>query len=230
VSSGSKAISHGKIDKSLLNPEKGNSMRPRAQLRSVKLEQLRPTQITVGKLEVDLKRQQWAAMKKAERKAALDDHWFPGILGPDGKYYIVDHHHFGLALIQEGVKSVSLMLLKDLSWLTHGNFWTVMDHHNWTHPYDSEGVRCSFADIPAKLQELADDPYRSLAGELRKAGGFSKDVTPFNEFLWADFFRHRIQKNLVLDDFKKALSKAMKMARTQEARYLPGWTGQIEAG
>lgn len=204
-------------------------MHPRPQLHHVKLHALRPTQITVGKLEVELKRQHWAKLKRAERKAALDDHWFPAILGPDGQYYIVDHHHFGLALLQEEVKSVSVMLLKDLSWLVHGHFWTVMDHHNWVHPYDSTGQRRDFADIPQHLELLQDDPYRSLAGELRKVGGFSKDVTPFNEFLWADFFRHRIAQKQVVMQFKKALSKAMKLASTQEARYLPGWAGQIES-
>ena len=38
------------------------------------------------------------------------------------------------------------------------------------------------------VAELIDDPFRSLAGELRRAGGFAKDTTPFSEFLWADFY------------------------------------------
>src|SRR5436305_4773273 len=31
----------------------------------------------------------------------------------------------------------------------------------------------------------SDDPYRSLAGEVRRAGGYAKEATPFSEFLWA---------------------------------------------
>jgi hypothetical protein len=33
----------------------------------------------------------------------------------------------------------------------------------------------------------ANDPFRGLAGELRNKGGYAKDLTPFEEFLWADF-------------------------------------------
>jgi hypothetical protein len=82
-----------------------------------KLEQLHPTQITVGKIEVACKREEWSKLGKKARKAALDSHWFPTILGPNGQHYIVDHHHFGLALIEEGVKEVPLLVLKDMSWL-----------------------------------------------------------------------------------------------------------------
>src|SRR3974377_1798791 len=41
-----------------------------------------------------------------------------------------------------------------------------------------------------------DDPFRSLAGELRRAGGFAKDTTPFSEFLWPDFLRRQMSRKL----------------------------------
>ena len=197
------------------------------QLISVKLEKLHPTQITVGKEEVTLKRRDWEKLNKRARAAALDRHWFPAISGPNGIHYIVDHHHFGLALIEEDVKTVSLLVLKDLSFIDPARFWTVMDHHQWVHPYDADGVRCKFDAIPKRLEQLQDDPYRSLAGELRRAGGYAKDVTPFSEFLWADFFRSRISRDLLKDNFPKAMIKAMKLAGSQDARYLPGWTGLV---
>ena len=199
------------------------------QLVSTRLEKLHPTQITVGKLEVEKKRRDWNRLGKKSRDATLANHWFPAIAGPNQRYYIVDHHHFGLALLEEGVKTVSLMLLKDLSWLDPIKFWSVMDHHQWVHPYDSVGVRRDFPAVPIHLTKLQDDPYRSLAGELRHAGGFAKDVTPFSEFLWADFLRSHIPIELVHADFNKALSKAKKLSATQEARYLPGWCGVIAA-
>ena len=74
---------------------------------------------------------------------------------------------------------------------------------------------------------MQDDPYRSLAGLLRTAGGYAKDATPFSEFLWADFFRSRIGSDLISDLGPKLMGKAMTLARSQEARYLPGWVGQI---
>ena len=199
------------------------------QLISAKLEKLHPTQITVGKLEVSLKRKQWSELGKKARNEALASHWFPAILGPENRYYIVDHHHFGLALLEEDVKTVSLMLQKDLSWLDPVKFWTVMDHHQWVHPYDSNGVRSDFHSVPKRLEQLQDDPYRSLAGELRWVGGYAKDMTPFSEFLWADFFRSRITPTIIAQDFATALTKAKKLARSQDARYLPGWVGVINA-
>lgn len=201
--------------------------RAQPQLISFKLEKLHPTQITVGKEEVALKRKEWSKLGKKARDTSLQQHWFPAVMGPDGKHYIVDHHHFGLALLQEEVKTGWLLLLKDLSYLNPANFWTVMDHHQWVHPYDNDGIRRDFAAVPARLEHLEDDPYRSLAGELRRAGGFAKDVTPFSEFLWADFLRQRITLASVQKDFAKALLKAKNLANTQEARYLPGWSGVI---
>jgi hypothetical protein len=195
----------------------------------VKLEKLHPTQITVGKLEVAQHRKQWAALSKKSRLSTLASHWFPTIVGPEGRHYIVDHHHFGLALLEENVKTVSAVVLKDLSWLDPSKFWSVMDHHQWVHPYDSEGLRQDFPAIPYHLTHLHDDPYRSLAGELRRAGAYAKDVTPFSEFLWADFFRPLIPVGLIEREFGKALAKAKKLARTQQARYLPGWCGVTEA-
>jgi hypothetical protein len=44
----------------------------------------------------------------------------------------------------------------------------------------------------------------SLAGELRLAGGYAKDTTPFSEFLWADFLRRRIKRQNVEKDFDAA--------------------------
>lgn len=200
--------------------------RPNVQLQDVKLEKLHPTQLTVGKYEVVLKRKEWAALGKKARVAALANHWFPGVLGPDGKVFIVDHHHFGLALLEEDVRKVSVMVLKDLSWLQPDAFWHVMDHHHWVHAYDQTGVRRDYGAVPKHLTRLEDDPYRSLAGELRRAGGYAKDSQPFCEFLWADFLRPRVPAAAIQRDFAKALAKALQLAAGDDARYLPGWAGR----
>lgn len=201
--------------------------RARPQLISGKLEKLHPTQLTVGLAEVAAKRLEWKKLKRKERAAALDNHWFPCVLGPEGNYFIVDHHHFGLALLQEEVKRVSLLVLKDLSFVDPVTFWSVMNFNQWAHPYDARGARRSFEAIPKRIVDMQDDPYRSLAGLLRRAGGYAKDATPYSEFLWADFFRSRIASDLINDQGAKLQAKAMGLARSQEARYLPGWVGPI---
>lgn len=191
----------------------------------VKLEGLHPTQITVGLREVTLKRQQWKKLGGKARKALLSSHWFPGVRGPQDQHYIVDHHHLGLALLNEDVRHISLLVLKDLSFLELGAFWRVMEHHQWVHPYDARGQRHEYAAVPHHLERMQDDPYRSLAGELRNAGGYAKDATPFSEFLWADFLRGHITPTLLKRNFKLALSRSVKLAHGAEARYLPGWSG-----
>ena len=105
-----------------------------------------------------------------------------------------------------------------------------LDNRNWCHPYDEKGARQGFDDIPASLTKLKDDPYRSLAGELRHAGGYAKDLTPFSEFLWADFLRTRIRSKVIAADFDKALDRAVKLARSKEAVFLPGWCGPDPIG
>ena len=75
------------------------------------------------------------------------------------------------------------------------------------------------------MADLKDDPFRSLAGELRRAGGFAKDTTPFSEFLWADFLRRKMSRKSVEDNFAKAMEKGLAFARGKDAVYLPGWCG-----
>jgi hypothetical protein len=70
---------------------------------------------------------------------------------------------------------------------------------------------------------MKDDPYRSLAGELRNIGGYAKDSTPFSEFVWADFLRRRIKPKQVRKDFSRALGAALEFAKSDDASYLPGW-------
>jgi hypothetical protein len=88
----------------------------------------------------------------------------------------------------------------------------VLDNHRWVYPYDAKGERRHFRDIPKTVAELKDDPFRSLAGELRRVGGFAKDTTPFSEFLWADFLRRRISRKSVEANFEKATEKALALA------------------
>jgi hypothetical protein len=122
-----------------------------------------------------------------------------------------------------------MTVIADLSMLERDQFWIVLDHHSWVHPYDDDGRRVNFAEIPKSVDKLKDDPFRSLAGELRRAGGFAKDTTPFSEFLWADFLRRRLSRKMVEDNFAKAIEKGLALSRGHDAIYLPGWCGPASA-
>jgi hypothetical protein len=187
---------------------------------------LRPTQMTVGMREVKEKRKRWREHKSEKKRAEMiGKHMIPVVLGPDARYYVVDHHHLARALHDEGVKDVLVTVIGNLSMVEREAFWGVMDNKRWVYPYDSKGERRHFKDIPKSVVDLKDDPFRSLAGELRRAGGFAKDTTPFSEFLWADFLRRRLPRKTVDDDFDKALEKGLSLVKSHEAIYLPGWCG-----
>jgi hypothetical protein len=194
-------------------------------LKSVPIAELRPTQMTVGLREVHEKRRRWRDYDPEKKRAFLGAHMIPTLLGPKKKHYVIDHHHLSRALHEEGVTEVLVTVVADLHDLDKDAFWTVCDHKSWVHPYDSEGVRRAFSDIPKTVDALKDDPFRSLAGELRRAGGFAKDTTPFSEFLWADYLRRNIKEKRVEDDFSAAMEKAMALAKSKDAGYLPGWCG-----
>jgi hypothetical protein len=187
---------------------------------------LRPTQMTVGFREVARKRKDWGA--KSDKTGALTSHMAPVVLGPGGERYITDHHHLTRALLDEGQQEIFVTVVGDLRKADPPHFWTLMDFHGWTHPFDENGQRCAYQDLPKTVQGLKDDPYRSLSGVLRRKGGFAKDSTPFSEFVWADFFRSRIKLKDLKRDFDAAAEAAIKLAKSADADYLPGWCGPQE--
>jgi len=185
---------------------------------------LRPTQMTVGMREVKEKRKRFREKGKKQGEM-IGKHMIPVVRGPDKRYYVVDHHHLARALLDEGIKDILVTVIGDLTMVERDAFWGVMDNKRWVYPYDAKGERRHFRDLPKSVSELKDDPFRSLAGELRRAGGFAKDTTPFSEFLWADFLRRKMSRKGVDADFEKAIEEALGFAKSKDAIYLPGWCG-----
>jgi hypothetical protein len=103
-----------------------------------------------------------------------------------------------------------------------------IDNRNWLHPFDESGTRQPLDRLPKTVAAMKDDPYRSLAGAVRRAGGYAKDTTPYSEFLWADFLRHRLDRELVEHRFERAVDKAVRLSASREAAYLPGWCGRAD--
>ena len=184
---------------------------------------LRPTQMTLGMSEVSRKRKSWKSQGAKALAEFLAHHMVPVVVGPGGRRYLIDHHHLARALHDEGVDSVFVTIVADFGKLDTDAFWNIMDFHGWTHPFDGKGRRRAYANLPKTVAAMADDPYRSLAGELRYVGGFAKDSTPFSEFVWADFLRRRIKPKDLRKSFEAASETALALAKSEEANYLPGW-------
>lgn len=191
--------------------------------RLVPVADLAPTQMTVGMLEVSYKRQRWRERSANEAADFVNKVRIPVVLGLAARPYMLDHHHLALALHSEGVKELFVSIAADMSCLPHNEFWRSLESRGCARPFDAHGRLCSYDDMPATLDGLQDDPFRSLSWSVKKAGGYAKNEAPFSEFDWADFFRSRIPLELVRRDFAHARALAMHLARSTEAAALPGW-------
>jgi hypothetical protein len=153
----------------------------------------------------------------------------PVILGPGRQLYLHDRHHYAVALWRMGVERVEIEIVDDLSRLDTSTFWLTLALRSWTRPIDGTGLRRPFEDMPPNALALEDDPFRSIAGELRRRGFYLKTAIPYADFAWAEFLRDRIGREHVDRDFDAALDEAIKLVRTSpQARHLPGW--QMVAG
>lgn len=89
-------------------------------------------------------------------------------------------------------------------------------------PIDTDGNRRPFAAIPHHISELPDNVWRSLARRVR-GEAFEDEDTPFQEFIWGDYFRTFMSRRLIELQFDLAVDLATKLARLAEAEDLPGF-------
>ena len=196
------------------------------ELHPVAIKDLRPTQMTVGLREVTAKRAAWRKHAGSDGSEFLGRNMIPAVVGPKHRLWLIDHHHLARALHDEGVEHVLVTIVAKLQNLEKERFLSFLDCRNWLHPYDETGKRRAWQDMPKHVGDLADDPYRSLAGAVRENGGFAKTGTPYSEFLWADFFRGQIGAKQIGKKFDLAVEEATALARSPAAAYLPGFSGK----
>jgi hypothetical protein len=189
----------------------------------LELQQIHPTQLTAGMLEVDEKRKHFAALSNDALKRALKAAPIPAVMGRDGTHFAVDHHHLARALFDAQIGYAYVEVMADLSKLKGDAFWLAMAAKHWVHPYDEQGVLHGVAAIPSNVSGLIDDPYRSLAAFVRNAGGYTKTPEPFAEFQWADFFRTRVRLWTTPFQFSAAVQQAVHLAKSPDALVLPGF-------
>ena len=187
-----------------------------------RIDALRPTQITVGLREIGEKRLRWRRKLRSIKMCDQALPIVPVVRGPGGAVHLIDRHHFLRAILAEGFEHIRIQQIADLSNVSTDRFWSILDGDGWCHPYDQYGRRRPFTEIPSTIGALVDDPYRSLASALRRAGGYKKSAAPFSEFVWADYLRRRISKDLLAADFDAALAQAWALSREARVHGLPG--------
>jgi hypothetical protein len=186
-------------------------------MKMLRIDQLRPTQMTHGMREVSEKTEKYKALSGHELEMAIAERPIPVVYGPNGAPFAIDHHHVAAALWRANVKSVPFVLVRDLSFLPQADFWQTMENNRWTYPYDAEGRRRPFSEMPEHVWELADDEFRSLAASVRDAGGYEKTSVPLEEFRWADLFRCSLPRRNSDDEFESLVKKAIKLAKSDIA-------------
>lgn len=195
-------------------------------MKQIALEQLRPTQMTHGAREIARKIEQYRSLSEHDLRMAIAEKPVPVVLGLDEQPYVTDHHHVVAALHALRVPAVPVVLLEDLSSLTAQSFWQTLEDRRWAYPYDRQGRRRAFADMPRYVWDSANDEFRSLAAFARDAGAFEKTSVPLEEFRWSDLLRALLPQPADDEAFADLLEKAIAIARSDVAIGLPGFLGK----
>lgn len=185
---------------------------------------LHPTQQQVGYREVQAKVDKIKAMSPKKLKNYLEKKAAPVVIGPNQKLFMYNRHHLGSALVVAGIENMCIEITEDLSKLGAAEFWKDLEKRNWVYLFDNQDQPISPDQLPADLSQLKDDPYRSLAWEVSNQGGYEDTEAPFSEFLWARFFRSRIDIGTSDADFDAAVKRGVQLAHSEDAKNLPGWT------
>lgn len=197
---------------------------PQDSQRQIAIDDLRPTQLSVGFIEVDKRVAKIQAMSADKLEAYLDKKAVPVVKGPDHEYYLTDHHHLCCALLKAGQKSVRLGEVRDYSDVAIKDFWPKMRADGFCWPIDAHGNLRPYAAIPRRFEDMTNNVWRDLAREVRDVA-FTDEDTPFQEFMWGDYFRTFMSERLIGLAWDAAVELATKVAALDEAQDLPGYVG-----
>lgn len=193
-------------------------------------DEIHPTQFVLGKLSIASKT---SKVEKMENKGKIEKYLksksAPAIIGPDGLFYITDRHHTSFSILNSRLsnryKKLYIKVIKNWSTLSYKDFSRKMTAHNFAWLRDENHKLRAFSELPKHINNLGDDPYRSLAWLVRENGGFKKSGVSFQEFYWGMFFKVQGIKLYSSSDseVKSVLKKALKLAHSRKASHLPGY-------
>ncbi|KAI9190627.1 ParB/Sulfiredoxin [Polychytrium aggregatum] len=199
---------------------------PVQRLLTLPIDGLRPTQITVGFKDVELKRLTIRSLiVKADRLYNyLNAKRVSVVIGPGKIPYIVDGHALVRALYETRLQAAHCVVLEDYSTVaTQDAFWEKMYSRRWVFPFDSDGHGpLPFSAIPLHVKDMTDDPFKSLASAVQRSGGFLPPSQPQDEWEWVQYLRSRVHGDPNAN-MPGALVDASHAAHMIEAAALPGF-------
>ena len=192
----------------------------------MKVKDLHPTQFSVGSVAVECKKKK---IEKKYKKGKLAEYLtkeskqVPAIIGPDGHFYITDHHHLSTAVYRAKQddwrgedQKLHIKILKNFygTDTSMEKFWSTMTTQSNVWPYDEKGKKVAkYGDklSTMNMDDLKDNPYRTLSRWTRESCGYIKKgkeqclalkatkeppTDPyFMEFYWAQFLRDQLKKD-----------------------------------
>jgi hypothetical protein len=198
--------------------------------KKTKILDLKPMQIPAGMLEVQDKAKDLRGMKTKESDAWLKERSVPIIEDYKGRKRPVDHHHEARAAWEADLDDAYTHRFFDdemhdrIKALPRDQFYAVTRAMGLFYDRDQFGVGPHDPNhLPEDVRGLADDPFRSVAWQVRKRGGYDKSPLPFAEFKWAQYFRENVKTYPTKADFETAVLEAMKIVHAPAAKGLPGW-------
>lgn len=192
----------------------------------VEVRSLHPTQFAVGYREIDRRSEKVIDKNGDKLLKYMMKHVGKIVVGPDGTPYIIDRHHLACIMARTGKsKTIFAVVEANFSKLPVDSFWNELVKRKWAYLYDENGRGPLDPKLlPKTIKDLKDDPFRSLAWEVRERGGFKKTDNPFAEFQWANFFRKRLPGNNANENMNQLIDEAMKLCHTSSACKLPGYS------
>ena len=192
--------------------------------------ELKPMQIPGGMYEVQDKARDLRDMKKSDADDWLRERSVPILEDYKGRKRPVDHHHEARSAWEADHDEVYTHryfddeLHRKIKALSRDEFYAVTRAMGLFYDRDQFGVGPHDPNhLPEDVRGMADDPFRSVAWQVRKRGGYDKSSEPFAEFQWAQYFRERLKTYPTRADFEKSVLEAMRLVHDPAAKDLPGY-------
>jgi hypothetical protein len=160
------------------------------------LRELRPTQPEVGYYQIFEKAEDFKKLSTFELDNLARKKEIPCIIGPDRKFYLIDHHHQSLAFLLNGFQKGYVQIVENWKDISPNQFWMKMCGQDWCYRRRSDGSELSPDDVrfPKQLSECKDSPYRSLVWLLMKKDLVEEASLPYFEFKVGEvLYRHGLR-------------------------------------
>ncbi len=189
-----------------------------------KIEDLHPTQPEVGQYQVKKKVKEFESLSEHKIEKVIEKKIVPVVIGPEGKLYLIDHHHTSLALLETGHKKVDVVVKENWSNLDLKTFWEKMNAEKYCFLKKADG---SIADplskaFPKSLRECGDNPYRSLVWIMSEEGLLKEVEIPYYEFYLSEVLK---KKGLIIPpgemkkkDIKKYVKEASEILNKEDVK------------